>query len=320
ITQLLVILILLVSWPYMLAAGILLRSFTFTRRAGGLIIALTIVGTIIYPMLLLFQYASLSNISSQTYNQCIVSHGGPSTSADNACSAYTGAATFIGADKVPALSLCGANLRPDSSSPTNYDYQIYCYTSSSTLPTNTIYKDIPLPAGSPSTISACSGSPWTTSPPEPGTSSTKVPSCYVRKTLSFYTFPSAAGAIALYTCYIPYKGSAPDSLIGFEETVLLQNVVSSPLTLLQSFTQGQFFSSVTSNPLNQEVDGTGPPCNIGPIYIWASIASLINIYGLISVISFILPILNILLMLSATAGISHLIGGETSITGLTRFI
>lgn len=54
-------LIMLYWWPYLLAAGILLRTFAVTRRSGGLIIALVLASLLIYPIIYLFEYTSLSN-------------------------------------------------------------------------------------------------------------------------------------------------------------------------------------------------------------------------------------------------------------------
>ncbi len=79
IMQLIVIIMLLFAWPYILAAGIILRASFFTRKAGGLLIAIVIVAIILYPLLNLFEYASLSNTLSSP----------------------------IGASKIPAFTLKG---------------------------------------------------------------------------------------------------------------------------------------------------------------------------------------------------------------------
>ncbi len=53
--------IFLYSWPYLLAAGLILSSFFLTRRIGGLLIAIAIVALIVFPSLFLFEYSSLSS-------------------------------------------------------------------------------------------------------------------------------------------------------------------------------------------------------------------------------------------------------------------
>ncbi len=59
--QMLAIIVFLFTWPYILAAGLLLRTTFFTRRVGGLLIAIVLTGLIIYPLIFLFEYVSLSN-------------------------------------------------------------------------------------------------------------------------------------------------------------------------------------------------------------------------------------------------------------------
>ena len=64
IVELIAIIIMLFGWPYLLAAGIILRSSFITRRAGGLILSVVIVGLFLYPMLTLFEYAALTNANN----------------------------------------------------------------------------------------------------------------------------------------------------------------------------------------------------------------------------------------------------------------
>ncbi|MGC8730020.1 MAG: hypothetical protein ACP5RP_01410 [Candidatus Micrarchaeia archaeon] len=60
------VLIFLYIWPYLLFGGFVLRSFTFTRKIGGLFIA-TVLGILfIYPAILSIEYATLSNSTTNT--------------------------------------------------------------------------------------------------------------------------------------------------------------------------------------------------------------------------------------------------------------
>ncbi len=63
VIQLMVIIVLLYAWPYMLAAGIILRASFLTRRVGGLLIAMTLVGLLVYPAIFLIQYNALNNLN-----------------------------------------------------------------------------------------------------------------------------------------------------------------------------------------------------------------------------------------------------------------
>ncbi len=61
IAQLLLITIFLYVWPYMLFAGLILRSTFFTRKIGGLLMAAAIAGLLIFPLVYSFEYLSLGN-------------------------------------------------------------------------------------------------------------------------------------------------------------------------------------------------------------------------------------------------------------------
>lgn len=64
ILELIAIIIMLFGWPYLLAAGIVLRSSFLTRRAGGLILSIVLVGLFLFPMLNMFEYAALTNANN----------------------------------------------------------------------------------------------------------------------------------------------------------------------------------------------------------------------------------------------------------------
>lgn len=61
--QLLGMLLLLYGWPFLLAAGVILRSSAFTRRLGGLMMAMCITGLLIFPLIYLFEYDALTNVN-----------------------------------------------------------------------------------------------------------------------------------------------------------------------------------------------------------------------------------------------------------------
>lgn len=54
--QLLMIALFLFAWPYIIAAGLVLRSTFFTRRAGGLLIAIGVTVVLIYPLMTIMEY------------------------------------------------------------------------------------------------------------------------------------------------------------------------------------------------------------------------------------------------------------------------
>ncbi|MGC8699454.1 MAG: hypothetical protein ACP5RK_00400 [Candidatus Micrarchaeia archaeon] len=61
--EMLAIIVFLYVWPYLLAAGIILKSSIFTRRVGGMLIGIVIGGLILFPIIYLMEYVSLSNAS-----------------------------------------------------------------------------------------------------------------------------------------------------------------------------------------------------------------------------------------------------------------
>lgn len=61
VAQLILITIFLYTWPYMLFAGIILRSTFITRRIGGLLMAAAIAGLIIIPLVFSFEYLAIGN-------------------------------------------------------------------------------------------------------------------------------------------------------------------------------------------------------------------------------------------------------------------
>jgi len=61
IAQLLFVTIFLYVWPWLLFVGILFRSTFFTRRIGGLMVAIVIGGLLIFPTVYSIEYLSLAN-------------------------------------------------------------------------------------------------------------------------------------------------------------------------------------------------------------------------------------------------------------------
>jgi len=60
--------IMLFIWPWLLFAGIALRATPFTRRLGGLLIAIAIAAVLIYPTLFAMELLSVSGTQSNPFN------------------------------------------------------------------------------------------------------------------------------------------------------------------------------------------------------------------------------------------------------------
>ncbi len=62
--SLIILMISLYAWPYLIFGGIVLRTTIFTRKIGGLLIAIAIGMVFIYPTVLSIEYLTLSNPAS----------------------------------------------------------------------------------------------------------------------------------------------------------------------------------------------------------------------------------------------------------------
>lgn len=317
--QLIMVLLLLMFWPYLLGASIVLRTIPFTRRAGGLILAATVVGVLILPTLFLLEYSTLNNLNPPG----LIRPPAP------------GSVSVIGSGQIPGMALCGFGPIQGSGGPpggTGYSV-LYCYTGASELKTSYIYKDIQ-PPGLPATMDACPVGFLNTESavgPEPdpfdvasfrlwgGWPSATVP-CYVKMQISLYAFPNAANLINFYSCYPMGKSTILTTEGEILTAALISNVflvLTAPLSLFSNN-----FSLGSNSIVDFFFNPSGASCisQIAPRNMMAALTSLINMYGIISVAGFILPILNALILLSAMTGLSSLIGGETTIIGLTRFL
>jgi hypothetical protein len=63
VAQLLFIIIFLYIWPYILFIGLIFRATPFTRRIGGLFIAVAIGAVLFYPAVFAIEYVSLSSMN-----------------------------------------------------------------------------------------------------------------------------------------------------------------------------------------------------------------------------------------------------------------
>ena len=221
------ILLMLYAWPYILAAGILLRAFTFTRRAGGLIIALVLSALVIFPLIMLFEYSSLTN---------------------------------------PHIVPIGAN----------------------EITVNAISNSIALkglPIGKTDTPANVID--------------------YSSGAINFFSFPRA-------DYVLNYEGCWPGtSLITREAEIVGGYAIPGYGEFLTLSTAlGSFSASVPAVPFTN--------CNWPNVI--HSLFALENLYGIISVIGVIVPVLNLLIVLGSARSLSFLLGGDTNIFGLGRLL
>ncbi|MDE1860431.1 MAG: hypothetical protein KGH72_01810 [Candidatus Micrarchaeota archaeon] len=278
--QLVIIIMMLLMWPYVLAAGIVLRAFSYTQRAGGLLIAIVLVSLLVYPTIILFQYNTLSNVQNLQP---------------------------IGTGQTPSLALCGRSVQWTSSHSGAGLSGVYCYTEETSLPTSYIFKGI-IPQGFPwsgnKNIPACSGTSFSSSQ-----------NCYVKKTINFYVFPRLADIPNLYS-YWPGPNLVPMELdLTFHDTIPLNGGIQSLFRIFYALLDRNFNSGIP-----EVYTGLVNSYDIGPHYIINTYTTMENLYGMLAVSGFIIPILDMMILVSATTGLSSVLGGETTLLGLSRFL
>jgi hypothetical protein len=284
--QLVLIMLMLLLWPYLLAAGLIFETNMFTRRIGGFLIAMVISSMLVYPTIFLFEYTSLNNIGNlQPY----------------------------GASSIPNLALCGAPLgstvylTPQLTG--NVNTGVFCYTEAKQLPLSYIYK-----ATLPDQYTNMVPKIYSKYPPN-----TMVPACptknaeglcFFQKNLNFYVFPNMEDILNLY-----FTWPAGGNLLSFEAIFIVPGVstlanVANAIASFTSLLSGNFIGSFPSFSYYY----------VNPTHTVAAILALINVYAIEAVTGFILPIFNTLILISSILEISKLLGGEGNILGLGKFI
>jgi len=329
LTQLVIMFILLMVWPFLLAAGIILRAISFTRGAGGLLMGITLVIVIILPMVMIIEYNMLGN--GVTTNQLVGAPvppqatwnwndgSAPSTGMTSTHTYLPGTQTITvvvtsngqsGSATANLDIISGQTLSQSASSPQgallpiSFEVDVDQYGVATTQIT-LVGNEQQLPAiylhGLPTTF-------W--GPEKSPCDPTVSPNCrdilYNSLTPNFYVFPSTA-AIANYNGCWPLGGN----LVAEEAKDSALMAVS--LGLGAAFTFGGFVSSVP------QLTGILSTACVPSAAVRTSM-EFMNVYGLMSLAGFVIPFLNILIIISAMKNVSFLFGGDTDIAGLGKLV
>jgi hypothetical protein len=240
IAELLFTNIFLFIWPFLIFVGIVLRGLFFTRKIGGLFIAIAIGAVFIYPTVFGLEYLTANN--TQLIQQTPV--------------------TF-----------CGSNLY--------YEY----YTNFFVLPSvSGIAMD-------------CNSWPWQ------GLTGTEV--------------------LDIAAINEPYFWGATlvDSIVS---EVTNPNFNGNPFASAPQNPQ-QFINALSQTGVPYATFGSyagGVDQNGVGIYSGGEglVFGIAEVYGIIGVAAFFLPIINVVITLAAIIGLSGLLGGDTQLAGITRFI
>lgn len=269
------ILVMLYWWPYLLAAGILLRTFSYTRRAGGLVIALVMVVLVIYPIMYLFEYTSLSNGNQL----CQYNPSGIVSTLTPTPATTTGPGSCI--------ELIGANSLPDMA-----------------------INELPL------------------SSPGPAAGSASSMASAIQYNIDFFNFPRVSEVLNYYGCYPDSSNLLAMEMLYSSEYLIPglgagTSVVTGGLSGFIGSIVGGEGAAPTHLPILPAIITGGQQQNwncFTPQNMVAADEAIWHVYGVMAVTGFIVPILNVLIALSAVVGLSGLLGGDTNIIGLGRFV
>lgn len=245
IAQLSIIALLLYAWPYLIFVGLLFRALPFTRKIGGLFIAIGIGAIIIFPTVFAIEYLSLGQgLGASTI--------GGSTTSDIA-SAY-------GFNSVSSNSL----------------FELPTLASSGTLG-----------------IGATIGPNYVT---------------------NFYVEPSIE-AIGLSNNCWPPAGSVLATVAG--DTLFLITPGLGTVAGVLSFLRGAL-GFVLPSSLPSLLVPFGAACT--PAGVSQTLFMILNAYGIIGVVAYWLPLINIIITFTAITGLSGLFGGDTELAGLAKIL
>ncbi|MDE1865511.1 MAG: hypothetical protein KGH94_02640 [Candidatus Micrarchaeota archaeon] len=260
VAQLLMISVLLYIWPYLLFGGIVLRSTFFTRKIGGLLIAVALGAVIVFPTVFLIEYATLGNGLP----------GISATSPYNVTYGFNASSPNTNIHPIPAVTVENGNQVVG-----NYILNFY-------VPPN--LQQI-----------AQANNCW----PSISTAG------YITELLN----PAGPGLVLTQL-----SGIGPPNPLAEAELADIFYLLN-PLTNLGSGAGQLISAGVTQSsgtyflPAYCPVDGA-----------LATNLEMLNAYGVIGVTSYFLPLLNLIITLSAIIGLSGLMGGNTTLEGLSRFI
>jgi len=249
VVQLIFILIFLYTWPYLMFFGFVLRATPFTRKVGGLLIAIAIGGILFYPTIVSMEYLASYNTSYTSgfyQNNVAFCNNGQYTYNENFFQLPSIQGIAQDCNSWPTLGL---------------------------LPTealDTIIVSLPT---------------------------------YVAFTF-IDGFINALGQIFydIFTANFNFGGWIQDIING------AQQGLSGPYSYQNMFAYLNMFGLPSGGP-NTPTSGAE-----GMLF------GILQEYGIIGVSSYFLPILNLLITLSAIRGLSGVLGGDTSMAGLSRLI
>ena len=367
--QMVVILILLFTWPYLLAAGMVLKSTFFARRLGGLLMAMALSAVLIFPLMYLLEYSAFSSLSlgpigATNLPSVPVYEQLPGTNGNVIIYGSASTGGYVPSYLVPSASCqaAGGVIKGPSPLGSSYVYESECgnantasksctYTgaagasSVSPLCPQVVFQASPASAQQPCAPgeAGCTFSGYVPYPQSPNAGCSL--GSYVYETacgtptiqgsampagvalcsaspptnelcvsplssnINFFVLPDIGQALSYYSC-------EPTLLMGYEAAFAAYYLIPG-FGIATGLLSGAF-GFVGQLPVTPLSFGGAGACSPGNAI--HSVLMLTNVYGIMFVDGVLLPLLNILIALSAVSGFAVLFGGDTDILGLSRLI
>jgi hypothetical protein len=257
VAELIIVVIMLQIWPYLLFGGLILRTTPFTRKIGGLLIAIALGAVLIYPMVFALEYLTLGSGTADAF--------ATPSSGVNLATAYG----FNSLYNPNSITFIPANADPSNTVPYNLNFFVM-----------------------PNVKTAMQ---WSGCWPE-GTYDNYI------EVLGKPIFVGKGVSKSIWDAEFA-------DLISFPNGVIFK---AASLTYA-AFQVSQFYSGSLGPVFNAPIQCT--PTNAANAMVMG-----INIYGVIGIAGFFIPIINLIITLSAILGLSGMLGGTTRIFGLEKLI
>lgn len=335
--QLVFLVLVMYLWPWVLAAGVILRTFVFTRRAGGVLIAICLAFLLIYPTVFTFEYSAFQNQgqgaiyggalpSSPIYEQPLKTgapvqvYGAPETGgyvlasqvSNSGCAAgqyvYENVCGYGGTVSDPSVNSKCANAvdaHPQCTPPSLQSGFVLAsqVPSSGCAQGQYMFENL---CGVPRSATGTCVNPSYNNQVQIGPE----PICTPSININFFVLPNSTQVINYYGCL---PGNVELAEAAFATWYLSPFPFGITAAVLSGL--GGFVSQIPATPRNL---GMGWGCV--PDNTLATVLALADVYGVMAVAAYLLPLLNLIIVFSAVTGISGLLGGDTNILGLGKLL
>ena len=240
-------------WPELVFIGLILRATPFTRKIGGLFIAVAVGAVLFYPLVFAIQYLTMGH----------------------------------GLGNVPAYTPSDVLSTLPNSISTAYGYNTLTTATLTALPTN------------------CNGF---------AVAGVWLGTCH-KYTPNFYVLPGVENIAKQNGCW-PIVGDQTGPVTAETTDIFFE--------LIPFVSLGQLASSLVLALSGSLGVGTYPlmplPWQCLPNGAMNTLFQLLNAYGIYGITAYLLPILNIMITVSAILGLSGLLGGDTDLIGLSKLV